>query len=111
MKKYLFLFSLLLLQYPIYAYADSTDIITNPLGSTTFAGLLDKITTWMIKISAPILVIVILYGAFLILTAVGNENKFKQGKQTILYAVIGIIIVLVAKGLVLIIKQFLGVKS
>jgi hypothetical protein len=52
----------------------------------------------------------VLIGGFQIMTAGGNEEKVKEGKSTIKWAVIGYIIILLANGLVLIIKSVLGAK-
>ena len=47
-------------------------------------------------------------GGFIILTAGGSPEKFKTGKDVILYAVIGYIIILVSWGVIYIIGEILG---
>lgn len=85
--------------------------LKNPLGVSTIPALVDKITTYIIELAAPIVTIMILVGAFQMLTAAGNESKFSQGKKTITYAVIGMAVVLVAKGITAVITNFLGVSK
>jgi hypothetical protein len=88
--------------------------LDNPLGSqgvTTIPGLVDKIIDFLIQLSAPVVTIMILVGAFKMLTAGGNTDKFKEGKKTITYAVIGLAIILISKGITSIVKDFLGIKN
>jgi len=81
--------------------------LPNPLGTTnTVWELIDKIIAGLRDfIAPPIVGLMVMYGAFQILTASDSEDKFKSGKKTILYAVIGYAIILVASGISLIIKD------
>jgi Type IV secretion system pilin len=85
--------------------------LEDPLQGKSLETLIGNVIDWMIKIAAPILVIMILWGAFYMLTAGDNENRVTQGKKTIQYAVIGFAIILMARGLIEVIKQFLGVTK
>ena len=89
---------------------DPAPQLENPLGTNKFEDLVERAIDWLIMISAPILVIVIIWGAFLMMTAGGNENKYTQGKKTITYAVIGFAVILLARGLIIVVKEFLGVN-
>lgn len=85
--------------------------IPNPLGEgTTIYSLLDRIVNYLIYIAIPITTVMILYGAFQILTAAGNPEKAKTGRSTILYAAMGLGIVIISKGITYIIKEILGAK-
>ena len=77
--------------------------LDNPLGVSTITGLIDAIIDFLIEIGAVLLVIIVLIGAYQMLFAVGNPEKFATGKKTIIYAVIGYAIILLAKGIELII--------
>lgn len=83
--------------------------ICNPLGTDTFEGLLDVITNFLFLISIPIVSIMILYGGFKMLTAAGAPDKIEAGKKTIIYAVVGFMVIILARGAALIIKDILGV--
>ncbi len=87
--------------------------LTNPLSGNVndIPSLLDKIIQYLRIISVPILTIMILVGAFHMLTAGGDEAKFKKGKKTITYAAIGAVVIMVASGIILVIKDFLGVNN
>ena len=83
--------------------------LPNPLGSNSLQGILSKVLSNLVVIIVPIAVIIIIYGAFQMLTAAGNPDKFTKGRMTILYAAIGIGIVLLADSIVIVIKSVLGV--
>ena len=83
--------------------------LPNPLactgGGSNIECVLNKIINALLLFSAPIATIMILIGAFQILTAAGNPEKVTTGRNTILYAVLGFAIILLAKGIVLIITS------
>lgn len=84
--------------------------IPNPLGAGSFAELLQNIVEFLtLYIAPPLVTLMILWGAFQIMSAGGNPEKITQGKKTILYAVVGFAIVLVGWGFVSIIEEILGV--
>ena len=82
--------------------------IENPVGFSTFGGVADQIISSLLLISVPIVAIMVLIGGFQILTAGGDPEKYKIGKKTVLYAVIGYAVVLVANGVRLILKSLLS---
>ncbi|KKU49530.1 MAG: hypothetical protein A2633_01850 [Candidatus Sungbacteria bacterium RIFCSPHIGHO2_01_FULL_47_32] len=73
--------------------------------------LLRLIGDFIFKISIPVAIVAILYAAFLYLTAGGSEQKVKAAHQTLMWTVAGIAIVLAAAGLVMVVCDFLNVKS
>jgi len=80
--------------------------LTNPLGSgTTFRSLLGKIFTSLYEILLVVIPIIIVVGAFQMLFSSGDPEKFKKGQRTIVYAVIGLVIVLMAQGIVAIVER------
>ena len=85
--------------------------IPNPIDTTSFTVLLERIIGYLVLIGAPILALMVLYGGFMILTAGGNPEKFKSGKDVILYAVIGYTIILVSWGVIYIIGEILGAPN
>ena len=82
--------------------------LTNPLGVTSIADLINRITDYLVIIGAPIATVMIIWAAFQILTASGDPEKVTKGRKTITYAVIGYAIILAARGLALVIKNVLG---
>ena len=76
-----------------------------PAGTSPILCVLGKILTVLLKISIPITTIMVLVGAFQILTAAGDPEKFKTGRKTILYAVAGFSIVFFASSVVPILQS------
>ncbi|MFC1598265.1 Mbov_0395 family pilin-like conjugal transfer protein [Patescibacteria group bacterium] len=62
--------------------------------------------SWVLGILALIAVVIVLYGGFVWMTAAGNEEKIDKAKKILRNALIGLLIVLSAWGIVL---YFLGV--
>lgn len=82
--------------------------LPNPLGYDNLLDLLNGIMGKLIIIAAPIVTIMVLYGAFKIMTAGDNPDRVKEGKNVILYAAIGYAILLVGSGFIYVIKELLG---
>jgi hypothetical protein len=85
-------------------------ILTNPLGSNcqNVMCILGIFMNFLYVIGPAIAVIMILWGAFQIFTAGGDVEKVKAGRSTILYAVIGLVIILAGSGIDLIIQNLLS---
>lgn len=81
--------------------------LENPLGTTNVAELLDRIVNYLIVIASPIVAIMVIIGAFQMLFAAGDPEKFKKGQKTIIFAVVGFAIILISKGITSIIEQLL----
>ncbi|MDO8584530.1 MAG: hypothetical protein Q7R85_00185 [bacterium] len=82
--------------------------IANPLGYNTISDLICGIAAALAVIAGAIAVIMVLYGAFQILTAGGEPKKFEEGRHTIIYAAIGLAVVLLASGIVSLVGNILG---
>lgn len=79
--------------------------LDNPLGATTtFQALAAKILAIVSSIGGVIAVFFIIYAGFLFVTAGGNEEKHKEAKKAILYAVIGTAILIGAQALATILE-------
>jgi hypothetical protein len=81
--------------------------INNPLGFDDLTSLLVFIGGKLFILSIPIVTVMILYGAFQILTAAGEPAKIEIGKKTIWYAIIGFGVVLIAGGISDLINNFM----
>ncbi|MBI3046276.1 MAG: hypothetical protein HYY86_01890 [Candidatus Harrisonbacteria bacterium] len=85
--------------------------LPNPLQANTFQELIGRVVNFLLAIGAPILVLMIIIGAFQIMTGAGNPENITKGRQTITYAIIGYALLLLSKGITLIIEQLLGVNK
>ncbi len=86
----------------------STVNLPNPLSCDKISCVAQNIVSGLFYIATPIVVIMILIGAFQILTAGGSPEKVTKGRNTIFYAVVGYAVVLVAQGLVFLIQNVLS---
>ncbi len=80
----------------------------NPLEYATLEELIDAIIAFIftaVMILAPIMILI---GAFFLMTAAGEPAKVKKANNIFLYTAIGVIIALMGKGLISAIMGFLG---
>lgn len=73
--------------------------------SFVFSKLIPFLITYAIRLAVALSVIAIIIGGYQYMTAYGNEEKHKAAQKTITYAVIGLIIAIMAYGLVKIITS------
>lgn len=69
-------------------------------GPTDLAAVFGTIANVLIFLVGAISVIVIIYGGFLYVTSTGDSKRVEAAKSTILYAVIGIIVAVLAYAIV-----------
>lgn len=83
--------------------------IENPLGKTSDINtLVSNILNFLIKLAIPISAILIVYAGFLYITSAGNEQKLKTAQKTLIWALIGFGVVLIASAVPAIIQEFLS---
>lgn len=73
--------------------------------------LLETSVGWIQNIVLVIAIILIMYAAFLYVTSAGDEGKVGTAKKALLYAIIGIAVVLLANSITPIIKELLQVPQ
>jgi len=81
------------------AYANSGDVtLVNPLGTscTDLTCPATAVINFLFTIAIPLCGIMVLVGGFQMMTAAGDPEKFGKGKKTILYSVIGFVVILLA---------------
>ncbi len=86
--------------------------LPNPLGAnSTFSTVVASVTNFLLIIAVPLVTIMALVGGFQMITAAGNPEKFASGRKTLMYAIIGFAVVILAGGIAQIIQNFLGGNS
>jgi Type IV secretion system pilin len=114
----LFATMLLVASSPI-AFADpslgSGGGITNPLGGgpdQTITGVLTKIINWMLGLVGILALIALIIGGARMIIDFGNEDQVKKAKATILWAVIGLAVVILSYAIINIVtSEILGTKG
>jgi hypothetical protein len=77
-------------------------------GACCLVNTLYVVTTWLFAIIMVIVGIMIIIGAFSIITAGGSPEKVTSGRNLILYAVIGMVVAWFAKAIPGIAKMLIG---
>jgi len=85
-----------------------TVTIPNPLTSDTITGLVDNVATWLLGVGLTISTIIIIWAAIVFMTSGGNAERVTMARKTLWYAIIGIVILLLAKGVASLVANFLG---
>jgi hypothetical protein len=98
MKKYSISLAASSLLLPLTAFAAESDTPTAvdpiaPSGDLDVAEVLTEIIWWVLGFSAAVAVLFLIIGGLLYITAAGNSDRAKTARQTILYAVIGLIVI------------------
>lgn len=85
-------------------------IIINPLGATnTIPALICVFIDLLVKkLMPPIMVLLVLWASFLLLTAVGQPAKMVQARSMLVYAIIGAVILIMAAPLVSLVGSAVG---
>jgi len=109
MGKILLFLILLSLISPLFVLADEV-IIENPLTTTSFEEIVDNIIDFIFKIAIVLAPLMVVIGGALMITSGGSAEKITQAKNLILWTAVGFLILLLAKGILSVIEQILGVK-
>ncbi|MBI2506964.1 MAG: hypothetical protein HYW00_02395 [Candidatus Colwellbacteria bacterium] len=85
--------------------------IQNPLKFGTIPEILKEVSTFLFNIALAFVTIMVLWGGLQILTAAGSPQQIDKGKQTLLWAIIGTVVILIAGGVADLIGNILGGKA
>jgi hypothetical protein len=81
--------------------------ICNPIQACDFSELVDSLINFIFWIALALFPLMIVIAGFYFVTAAGDPAKVEKAKGIILYAVIGFIVVILAKGFIELLKQIL----
>lgn len=82
--------------------------LLNPLKAKTLEEAINAFINFLFFLAMAIAPILIIYAAFLLLTAAGDAAKIRKARQIILWTLVAVAIILLAKGLPSIIKGAMG---
>jgi hypothetical protein len=80
----------------------------NPLNYDRPENILVRIINIMLMLAGILAVLFIIIGGFLMVTSAGNETRLRQGKQTLIWAVAGLILTLLSFSIVAIVQSILS---
>ena len=98
----IFTSGVVLLSFPMVAFASLWDDIQGNLGGTDTSvnNLIVNILNWLIGAAAVVCVVMLVVGGYSYMTAGGDENKVKTATKTLTNAMIGLAICFIAVMLV-----------
>lgn len=94
-----FIFSILLIAVFLTNYVFAQEELPDPLGGKTILGLAETIVKWLMQIAVPLTAIMTIWGAILMMTAMGNPQKIKQAQGALTWAVAGLVVIIILEGL------------
>lgn len=102
MKKFWLLF--LILIFPSWVSAIT---FKNPITSDTFAKLIENLINFVFTISLYLAVLLLVLAGVFMVTAAGETAQFERGKKILIYTLVGLIIVMMSKGIMVVIKEYI----
>jgi hypothetical protein len=91
---------------------DPVDVkIKNPIKAGSIEEIIENVINFFFTIALIVCPLIIIVGGFMMVTSGGDPGKVETGKKMVYYALIGLGIVVLAKGFVLALKQILNVKK
>ena len=86
--------------------------LPNPLGSVTDPNeLISNIIRVVLGVVAILALVIIIYGGIEILISAGNEDRVKRGRDSLMWAFIGLLIVFGSYGIIQAVFKALGGES
>lgn len=82
--------------------------IENPLKAESFEELIENLIDFIFWVAVVIVPLMIIIAGFYFLTAAGNPERVNTAKRIIFWSIVGFAIVLLAKGIISMIKQIIG---
>lgn len=110
MKKIISFLSFLSLPTLVFAQATSSVDFPDPLKGATLATILPKILMYAMWAGAVILTVLVVWAAYILMFSKGDPAEIKKAKNTLLYGVVGYVILLFAEAIRRIIMSLLGVS-
>jgi cytochrome bd-type quinol oxidase subunit 2 len=95
---------------PAVAFAADIPGVTpvTPGGDLSIASVLSNIIYWILGLAGGIAVLFLILGGLQYISSSGNKDKAEKAKQTILYAVIGLIVIALSFVIVAFVSQNVG---
>lgn len=91
---------------PSVALADEAKTYTAPTvgildpTTTSISTIIEKIISWVLLFAGAIAVLFIIYAGFMYVTSAGNKERIETAKKTLTFAVIGLIVIILANFIV-----------
>jgi len=109
MKRILLAVTLLsLFALPMVSFGQENVLPTGPTSGTEIVTMVNTISNWVFTIFLAVAVIFIIMAAIKFLTSGGDPGKVSSARDSLLYALIGVAVAVLAKGLVALVRVIVG---
>lgn len=108
-KKNLFLTGLIILSYPVSVLAATE--LSNPLGTTDIRVLAGNIIKAILGLSGVAALVMFIWGGVQWIISGGKKETVEKGKQTLLWAALGLCFIFIAYALLYSFLEILGAAS
>ncbi len=88
-----------------YEQDGALNALPNPLGITNLQDIVDKVMSALTILAVPVVLAMILWGAYKIIISGGDPAKIKEGGNVIFYAAVGFGLLLISNGIVAIVQS------
>jgi len=95
---------------PIFVFGQTIKI-DNPLKAKNLEELVEGIINFIFWVATALAPLMIVIAAFYFVTSAGNPKQIDTAKKIILYTVIGYGIILLSKGIIIVLRDILGVTA
>ena len=85
--------------------------ITNPIGTTSITDILNALINFALLLLPPLSTLMVLWAGLLFMTAGANADRLAKARTALVWALVGIAVVLLSKGAQLIIADLLSVNG
>jgi hypothetical protein len=83
--------------------------ICNPLRTTSFVGIINNILTLLFNFALVLSPIMIVVAGIMFVTAGGSPDRVSTAKRILLWTVVGFVIVILARGLIAVLRIIIGI--
>jgi len=88
---------------------DAATEFPDPLGGQTLADIVGNISKWLLNLAIILGPVLLVIGGIIFMTAAGDPNRISTAKRIILWTIVGFLIILLAGGIVSVVKNLLEV--
>lgn len=81
--------------------------IDDPVSTTDFNDLVENLLNWLLGVASSVALLMLVAGGIMYAMAGGSEEKLKSAKKTILYAILGMVIVFLSYSMIVVLHGIL----
>jgi len=72
---------------------------------------LKYLVIWIFRVGSGLALLMILIGAFIMVTSAGDRNRAEKGKRTVIWALIGFVVTMTVNGIIALIQALVGFEN